>query len=171
MFKFNTLPQLQRLQELFSVDDNGRLLYRQKAHPCSRRKPGDEAGCLDPEGYRKVFIDGKRYFAHRIIWFLAHKEDPKSMQIDHINGDRDDNRLANLRLCNNAQNCLNTKLRSTNTSGIRGVSFAPKNRKKPWRALYRRKSLGWFATKQEAAEAVAKAVAACKDREFYRTEG
>jgi hypothetical protein len=168
MIKSKPLPPLERLQQLFDVDTSGLLLYRQKAHPCSRRKIGDEAGYLDHEGYRKVFIDGGRYFTHRIVWFLSYGEDPGDMQVDHVNMIKDDNRLSNLRLCNHSQNCLNVKLKPTNTSGIRGVCFSPKGRKKHWRAFYKRKSLGWFTTKEEAANAVADAVEKCGDKDFYR---
>jgi hypothetical protein len=168
MIKSKPLPPLERLQELFDVNTSGLLLYKTKAHHCSRRKIGDEAGYLDHEGYRKVFIDGGRYFAHRIVWFLMYNKDPGDMQVDHINMIKDDNNLSNLRLCNHAQNCLNVKLKPTNTSGIRGVCFSPKGRKKHWRAFYKRKSLGWFATKEEAASAVADAVEKCGDKDFYR---
>jgi hypothetical protein len=168
MIKFNPLPPIERLQELFYIGANGLLLRKRKAHPCSRCKIGDEAGYLHPEGYRKVFVDGKRYLVHRVVWFLIHGQDPGDMQIDHVNMIKDDNRPSNLRLCTGAQNCLNVGPKSTNTSGIKGVCFSPKGRKKPWRALYRRKSLGYFATKEEAANAVAKAVEACNDKEFYR---
>ena len=168
MPKYNPLPPLERLQALFDVDASGRLLCKQKSHSCSRRRIGHEVGYLHPEGYRKVCVDGSRYFTHRIIWLLTYSEDPGDMQIDHINMVKDDNRPSNLRLCSNKQNCLNVKLKSTNTSGIRGVCFSPGGRKKPWRALYKRKTLGWFVTKEEAARAVAMAVEQCGDKEFYR---
>ena len=168
MIKSKPLPPIERLQELFDLEASGLLLYKKKAHRCSRRKIGDEAGYLDHEGYRKVFVDGGRYFVHRIIWFLTYGEDPGDMQVDHINMIKDDNRLSDLRLCSHAQNCLNVNLNPTNTSGIRGVCFSPKGRKKHWRALYKRKSLGYFATKEEAAKAVANAVEECGDKDFYR---
>ena len=71
-------------------------------------------------GYKVGSIFGKISTAHRIIWIIAHGENAES-QIDHINGDRADNRLCNLRKANNSENHKNQRLPSTNKSGAIGV--------------------------------------------------
>ena len=63
----------------------------------------DDAGMLsDVSGYRTVAIRGNKYLAHRIIWLMVHGSMP-SGQIKHINGKRDDNRIANLCLASQAE--------------------------------------------------------------------
>ena len=71
-------------------------------------------------GYCHGLIFGKTYKAHRVIWALHYGEWP-SDQIDHINHDRSDNRVANLRAVNNAQNQRNASRRVDNKSGTVGV--------------------------------------------------
>ena len=78
------------------------------------------------EGYIPIRINDKLYKGHRLAWFYVHGVWPKE-QIDHINGERDDNRIANLRECNNSQNSQNQRLpRIHNTSGYLGVSWNKK---------------------------------------------
>jgi hypothetical protein len=113
----------------------------------------DEAGSSNGR-YRVVFCNGKIYSAHRIIYSMRHNvELSPDIQIDHINGDRSDNRISNLRMATNAQNQCNTKISSRNKSGYRGV-FWVKVRKK-WLAkigLNKKKiHLGYFNNKEEAA--------------------
>lgn len=69
---------------------------------------------------------GRTKSLHRIVWESVHGPIPSGMVIDHINGDKHDNRLENLRLCTTAQNLANAKLSSRNTSGIKGVSWNSK---------------------------------------------
>lgn len=57
---------------------------------------GNRAGSKSRNGYIRIAIDGRRYLAHRLAWLMTHGEWPRG-QIDHINGVRDDNRIANLR--------------------------------------------------------------------------
>lgn len=80
-----------------------------------------------------------------------------SVSIDHANGDKLDNRRENLRLRTRSQQCTNPNdaLRSTNSSGHRGVNYcaARAHLGKPWRAYGCGKTLGWFATIEEAVEA------------------
>jgi hypothetical protein len=170
MPKSKSLPSLEYFQERFYVDASGRLLCKQKACRYTTRKPGDEAGSVNSTGYRVVVVDRRKYLAHRLVWLLTHGEDPGELEIDHINGDRTDNRPCNLRLCSCAQNVLNSKPSSRNKSGVKGVHFEGACRKRPWRAQYRCKRLGQFATKEEAIKAVADARKACKDKEFHWQE-
>lgn len=106
----------------------------------NKRKAGDVAGFVSQRsranggGYRIVHIRNgvhrKEYAAHRLAWFYVHGVWPKN-HIDHINGIRDDNRLANLREATRSQNMANRSAQSNNTSGLKGVSFHKAGRK--WR--------------------------------------
>lgn len=105
-------------------------------------------------GYRHSSIKGKNYLAHRVIWALQTGNWPKG-QIDHINGDRSDNRWENLRDVSPGENHMNTRICKQNKSGHIGVFWNAANRK--WRAdickdgcSYR---LGEFSKKEDAVAA------------------
>jgi hypothetical protein len=167
MAKSKPLPPLDQLREIFTVDDEGRLYWKKKQARCV--VVGKEITGKDTEGYIKVKLNRRPYRVHRIVWALIHGEDPRDFLIDHINGCPSDNRPENLRLCNTGQNKLNSKIPSNNKSGVTGVCFRPRRIKtKPWEASYKRKYLGCFATKEEAASAVKNAVEQCDDKSFYR---
>lgn len=71
-------------------------------------KKGNIAGTLSKHnGYRIIQLGKKLYPIHRIIWFLEKQKWPSS--IDHINGNRSDNRIENLRECTQRENCINKK--------------------------------------------------------------
>lgn len=80
-------------------------------------------------GYSEVFVLGKSYYAHRLAWFYVHGEWPK-FDIDHINHNRTDNRLCNLRQATDSENQQNQKLSKANSSGTTGVSWS--TRKSAW---------------------------------------
>lgn len=81
---------------------------------------------------------------HRVIM-----DCPKDMQVDHINGNRLDNRKQNLRICTHQQNRMNTGLRSDNHSGYKGVDVWQGK----WRARIRDRTIGYFKSLEEAIEA------------------
>lgn len=112
---------------------------------------GRKAGTVDDNGYIKIVIHGIDFKAHRLVWAFVHGEIPhKSMHIDHLNGIKKDNRLANLRLCTAKQNCENAKRHRTNSTGFKGVSFCG-NKFRAYICHNRRQiHLGCFATKEEA---------------------
>lgn len=91
------------------------------------RFAGKEAFTADSNGYRIGTIFGRNYPAHRVLWLLHTKRWPKN--IDHINGDRADNRLVNLRSVSHAENMKNRWQSKRNTSGVTGVHWLAKNRK------------------------------------------
>ena len=72
---------------------------------------------VENSGYIQTTINGKHVRLHR---YLLNEPD---LYVDHINGDRTDNRRKNLRCCSNKENCRNQGLSSRNTSGFKGVSF------------------------------------------------
>lgn len=115
-------------------------------------RPGDLVGCIGPWGYRVFSFEGSGYRAHRVIWLIVHGEWP-AKHLDHVNGDRADNRLVNLRECGDLQNARNRGKHPRNTSGFKGVSW-DSNRGK-WIAQIRiggkrNKYLGRFDSAVEA---------------------
>ena len=108
-------------------------------------------------GYRSISLDGVRHKAHRLAWLYVYGAIP-SMEIDHINRQKDDNRVANLRLVTRKQNVENS-VQPLGSSGLRGASWC--KRAKKWAAQIRtnrrNKFLGYFATKEEAHEAYKRA--------------
>jgi len=137
-----------RLRELLHYDPETGLFTRLVATKGPKGAIGAVAGCLDRKGHRYIRVDGTSYAAHRLAWLYAYGEWPRDM-IDHVNGEKDDNRLFNLRdvdMCINMQN----RRHSNNRLGLLGVS-AHKNR---FRALIevdgKSMRLGNFATPQLA---------------------
>lgn len=105
------------------------------------------------KGYILVGVIGRRMYGHRLAWALHYGEWP-SEQIDHINGNRCDNRICNLRHVSHAENLYNSKVRKHSTTGIKGVKLTPVGR---WAASVRFKNkqihIGTFDTAEEAEQA------------------
>jgi len=126
--------------------DTGVLRWRL---PNSNRvKVGSRAGAPHNMGYRQVRFDGTNYLEHRVVWLYCHGEWPR-FHIDHINGDRTDNRIENLRDVAPSENQKNMKLNARNTSGYVGVSFN-KNTGKWVSRGHKKKYLGQFDCKATA---------------------
>ncbi|WP_273761537.1 HNH endonuclease signature motif containing protein [Aeromonas hydrophila] len=141
MFNFN---------EIFAYcNQSGVLTFRVKA---GKMMPGCVAGCANSKGYLTVGINRKKHYVHRIIWEMFNSKIPDGMQIDHINGNKSDNRLENLRLASNQVNSKNQKRKSTNSSGLTGVSWDSQTGM--WRAHItvngKMKSLGRYKDKESA---------------------
>ena len=123
------------------------------------RYAGKRAGCLGPDGYWAVRLFRKSHYIHRILYVMANGPIPEGMQVDHIDHNRGNNCRSNFRLATNAENNWNTGLRSSNASGMKGVSWV-KDRAK-WRAGIthhgRSIHIGNYPTKEEAAAAYAAA--------------
>lgn len=135
----------QELERLFQYDaETGVLTWKVSPGVNTHVNAGDVAGSLSGDGYWQIKIKGKVYKAHRLAWLLVHGELPP--MIDHINGIRSDNRLANLRACDICSNMWNMKKSVRNTSGVKGVSWNSQISK--WKAqITIRKScvhLGYF---------------------------
>ena len=103
----------------------------------------------------QLMIDGKRYYASRIIYFMAHGVDPYPMEVDHEDRNSLNNNVDNLRLSGRVLQSQNKGTRSDNTSGVKGVS--PHKDSSKWRAYIeveaKEKHLGYFTTLKEAAAA------------------
>jgi hypothetical protein len=86
---------------------------------CKHKNKGKVAGCPDAKGYLKVTHKTKEYFVHRIIFAMHHGYCPDF--VDHIDNDKTNNRIENLREADISTNHYNCKIPSNNTSGAKGV--------------------------------------------------
>ena len=124
--------------------DTGLLRWKVPAYQ-NIRKVGDTAGGRVGNGYLNAYIGRKPYGVHRLAWLLMTGTWPTD-EIDHINGERADNRWSNLRAANREQNCHNLPLFKTNRSGVAGV-FWHKAVSKWWAYINaggKRQTLGYF---------------------------
>lgn len=142
--------KLERLKALFYYKD-GKLFNRVSRG--SARK-GSEAGYIAEDGYRRVRVDGKFVYIHRITWWiLTGKEVPDDLFIDHIDGIRSNNCIENLRLASSLENQYNKTRQVDGTSVYKGVWFD--SVKNVWKASIRfqdkRHYIGQFNTELDAA--------------------
>ena len=141
--KFVADMRMSEAVRLFNYVD-GRLFH--KTGPCQ----GLEAGTLLKSGYVQLAVNGRFYRAHRVIWAMHYDVVPEF--IDHINRNRADNRLENLRPASKAENAQNRGITSMNSSGVIGVS--PCRRTGKWQAQIKcmgvHRHLGRFDTVVEA---------------------
>lgn len=145
------------LKQLMTYDP-GTGLFTNLVTRHGRAKAGDAVGSPHITGYVSTMIAGRNYLVHRLAWLYVMGSFPPH-DIDHADGDRANNRWANLRAATRAENCQNAVRRSDNNSGITGVRAVGAR----WRAMIsvrgRHIHLGYFDTlaEAEAARLTAKA--------------
>jgi len=108
-----------QLMSRFYIED-GKLL--RKVIDGKGLKVGTEAGTVNKAGYRQVKIDRKLYYTHRLIFLMHYGFMP--VTVDHIDGNKQNNKPENLRAASYRQNNCNTKVRKNNTSGVKGVYWS-----------------------------------------------
>ena len=165
------LPTPETLRKLLSYDpDTGLLTWKRRPiemfatknafKSWNTRYCGNLAfGSIDGRGYRQGAIFSKYCLGHRVAYAVYYGVWPVG-DIDHINGDRADNRIANLRDVTRSENQRNSKIPSNNTSGRIGVSWHSNTRK--WLASIgvgerKQKHLGIFTNIEDAIAARAAA--------------
>lgn len=148
-----TQELLKDMKEVMHYDaDAGIFVWLVK--PGGRGKIGRRAGWLNPiNGYRYIKIRQKQYLEHRMVWLYVYGRLPLQ-EIDHIDGVRINNKIANLREATRGQNLQNTAKSPRNTSGVPGVSWAKANGK--WTAHIKvnkvQKNLGYFDSIGDASD-------------------
>lgn len=121
----------------------------------SRRgvRPGAVVGGAErKDGYCRAKIDGKRFYVHRLVWLYVHGQWPCG-EIDHINGNREDNRLCNLRDVQGRGNQENRRrANKSNNCGVLGVSFSAERSKYAAQIHVNRRRifLGRYASAEQA---------------------
>jgi hypothetical protein len=113
------------IDQCFEYRD-GLLYWKGVSHPNKMRWIDKPAGSIHKTGYRHITWMGKIHKAHRLIFMLHHGYLPP--EVDHINGDRQDNRIENLRTANRSENQCNRPALASNTSGHPGVSWHKKSK-------------------------------------------
>ncbi len=133
--KTKKYPSKEKIRELFDYRD-GQLFW--KISPAKSVKAGSVVGTTDPNGYVRTMLKGQRLLVHRLIYIYHHGDISEAIQIDHIDGRRDFNRIENLRLVTNQENCFNQK--------AKGYSYCKRSGK--WGAYIgvdgKNKFLGYF---------------------------
>jgi hypothetical protein len=123
------------LKEIFEYKD-GNLIRKDKV-----------SGCLNKSGYRQIKVNNVIYPAHRLIWLFHNGSINENMQIDHINGIKDDNRIENLRLVTAQQNCFNR-------SRLNSKGYTWNKNVKKWQSSIfvdgKMKYLGLYTNEQDA---------------------
>lgn len=107
-----------QIHEYLEYKDGGVFWKKSKG---SRGVVGDRVGSPDGKGYRHTYFNGKKYREHQLVWILCNNEEPSTL--DHINGNRSDNRIENLRLVSNSENLFNSPLRKDNKTGCKNVMW------------------------------------------------
>ena len=137
------------LHELFDYED-GQLINKFTRN--SRAVKGKIAGCKKARGYTNVCINSKHYLLHRLIWIYHNGDIKDGLLIDHINCDKSDNRIENLRLVTHQENNLN----NPNAKG-----YTHQKGKNRWNAFIglngKQKYLGSFDKEKDARQAYLKA--------------
>jgi hypothetical protein len=141
----------ERLTELLTYDpDTGIFRWRQRR---AAMRVGEIAGTIRPDGRNQICLDRMFYFASRLAWFYVYGKWPSAL-IDHKNGKRHQDQIANLREADYCENMRNIHSGPTNKTGVRGVYFEPRTGR--YYAQIRlggktAKALGTFDTLEEAA--------------------
>ena len=135
-------PSTEKLKEMFDYHVDGYLVWKIK--PAFRVKIGDKAGSVNSQGYYQISSNGSKFKVHRLVWLWHGYE--LDDEIDHIDGNKSNNKIKNLRAVKKSQNQWNAKIRKDSTSGVKGVLWHKRDCK--WAASIRFhnkvKSLGYY---------------------------
>lgn len=139
-------PTKEKLLELFDYNPNDGSFKRLVTVSPNGMVGKVIFGTKLASGYLHIQVDGKLFLVHRLAWIISNGNIQDNLNIDHINRNRSDNRLSNLRLVTSSENHHNRKPNLVTASNIQGVYWDSANKK--WRAhIYLNKkeiSLGYF---------------------------
>ena len=146
----------ERVIELFEYDPDTGVFKNRISR--GRAKAGARAGSETGHGYRKIVVDYKKYYEHHLAWLITHGNLPEG-EMDHVDGNRSNNAIGNLRLATRTQNNANGCW-ANGQSGLRGV-YKDWRRPHKWFAKIqvdgRHIFLGWHSTSGDARAAYCKA--------------
>lgn len=148
-------PTAERVRELLSYNpETGKFRWRIKRLGCSSGK----CGTINQNGYHVIRLDFVAYKAHVLAWYYVTGVWPDRF-VDHIDGDKLNNKFENLRLATPGQNAMNRKMHKNNKSGFKGVTYNRLARKWQANITVNRKImyLGLYVTPEEAHDAYCKA--------------
>lgn len=148
-----SIEDAKKIKECLQYEpETGLLYWKKKPNPKSPIRVGQRAGSKGSKGYRRVFLCDREFQVHQVVWFFETDEWPTL--IDHVNGNRSDNRFGNLRIADDQQNSQNRQPQGS--SSLKGV-YRTISKRSPFKAsiYYGGAShhLGYFATEMEAAKA------------------
>ena len=137
------------LKSILDFDPSSGIFYWKVKRP--NINIGDLANNIGKNGYVRISIKNKKYYAHRLAWLYVYGEFPTN-QIDHINRIRTDNRIQNLRDVKQSENVQNASIRKNKTVKSRGVALCKKTNKYRARIRLNGKEiyLGYFSTEEKA---------------------
>lgn len=147
------MENIEQILEYLSYDkESGNFTWIKS--PVSHVHEGSNAGFYAKNGYVHIGFGGRLYRAHRLAWFLVYGDWPKK-HLDHIDRNKHNNAISNLRECTDSQNGQNCRKAKGKTSRYVGVSYD--KHRDSWQAYItihrKRKVLGRFKTEELAAEA------------------
>ena len=156
---------IEELEKTFRIIDGKLERINRQGNPYNPKWKVVGNNANHGQGYCRIGFNGRLYLYHVILWTLYYRENiPKGLEIDHVNGDRLDNRIENLRLATQRENCQN--LQCHRDGKLVGALYC--KRKNKYRALIRVRGkqiqLGLFKTAKESHEAYE---IACKHIEEY----
>ena len=145
------MTTIDRLYEILEYDKNTGI-FIWKVKPTQRIPVGSVAGTVTKSGYIHIMIGGSLYKAHRLAWLYCFGKWP-TQQIDHINRDRSDNRICNLRDVTAQKNCHNlSRVDTKSKTGYRGVYWCEARGKYrvTIKAYKKNRHIGYFTCPNEA---------------------
>lgn len=134
-----------RLKEVVEYDPDTGIFVR-KEHT-RRVVAGSTVGTKRSNGYLAMRIDNELYYLHRLVFLYMLGALPTD-NVDHVNGNKTDNRFTNLREATVSQNAMNRSKQSNNTSGYKGVTWD--RAKNKWKAQIKSRFIGYYNTAEEA---------------------
>lgn len=119
--KASPMPPLEDLQEFYVIDSASPSGITRIKPARGRNARVGPVISIGSDGYYRMKFRGVHYRCHRVIYFMAKESDPGELVVDHIDGDRLNNKVENLRACTQAQNMCNTKARQSKKGLPKGV--------------------------------------------------
>lgn len=175
--KEKLLTQAQLKESLSYRKETGEFTWIVEPLKHHTNKVGHLAGSLTTGGYITISIDGGRYLAHRLAWLYVYGYFPKGDKcfIDHIDQNRSNNRIENLREVSQAENARNQKMYSNNKSSVTGVYLRKKLTKKviyeyfvaAWYNKNGEKLEEWFSVKKYGFDQAKTLATAFRERQLY----